>query len=185
MIVTETEVTKLRDKLLSVEMEMSHPVYICTEEEARAFIHGQGKSSDKHIFPRIWKENLIEENFNHWKQEVQEIASRSKDERSKKETELESWKGVLGKVREFLLKYPFELYVDLKEQFKQASDEEVKQKGVLYELNLQIEKKDKEIGDYHKRLSESKDIYNGLESKLSKGNNYLLKRENMSFTQKS
>ena len=176
LIVTETEVTKLRDKLLSVEMEMSHPVYICTEEEARAFIHGQGKSSDKHIFPRIWKENLIEENFNHWKQEVQEIASRSKDERSKKETELESWKGVLGKVREFLLKYPFELYVDLKEQFKQASDEEVKQKGVLYELNLQIEKKDKEIGDYHKRLSESKDIYNGLESKLSKGNNYLLKK---------
>ncbi|MGG0717971.1 hypothetical protein ABE096_10340 [Robertmurraya massiliosenegalensis] len=180
-IVTETEMTKLREKLLSVEMEMTHPVFICTEEEARKHIRAQGKSSDQHIFPRIWKENLSSEKFNNWKIEVQKLANDSKDERKNKEIELENWRTVLSKVREFIMKYPYEQYVDLKEQYKVTFEEEAKQKRVLHELSAQIEQKEKEIREYHKRLSETKDIYNGLETRISKGRTYLSKKKDFDF----
>lgn len=183
-IVTEAEVTKLRDKLLSVEMEMSHPIYICTEEEARTLIREQGKSNELQVFPLIWKENLSIEKFNNWKIEVQQLANESKIVRMNKESELQSWRAALAKVREFVLKHPFDQYADLKEQYKLVYEEEVKQKKVLHELNMQIDKKEKEIGDYNKRLTESKDIYNGLESMLSKGRNYLKKRKESTFYEK-
>ncbi|MCM3761777.1 hypothetical protein M3212_13445 [Alkalihalobacillus oceani] len=180
-IVTQSEKTKLREKLLSVEREMTHPVYICTEEEARLLIRGEKEPSDQHIFPRIWKENLSNEKFNHWKIEVQTLADESKGERTKKETELHSWRTILSKVREFVMKYPYEQYAELKEQFKSASDEEAKQKRVLHERTTQIEQKEKETVDYQKRLSEAKDIYQGLEARLSKGRNYFTKKKDFEF----
>ncbi|WP_019155409.1 coiled-coil domain-containing protein [Robertmurraya massiliosenegalensis] len=180
-IVTESEIQKLREKLLSVEMEMTHPVYICTEEEARMLIRDQKESSDQHIFPRIWKENLSNEKFKDWKMEVQKLADQSKEERLKKETELHSWRTILSKVREFVMKYPFEQYAELKEQFKIASDEEAKHKRVLHERTIQIEQKEKETVDYQKRLSEVRDIYQGLEARLSKGRNYFSKKKDFEF----
>lgn len=176
-IVTEVEVMKLRDKLLSVEWEMSHPVYICTEEEARTLIREEGKSNDQRIFPRIWKENLSSEKFNNWKIEVEKQANDSKNERTNKESELQNWRGVLLKVREFIQKYPFEQYAHLKEQLKVALEEEVKQKRVLDELHTKVDSKESEIADYTKRLAETKDIFNGLESKLSRGRNYFTKKK--------
>ncbi|PWA10361.1 hypothetical protein DCC39_11655 [Pueribacillus theae] len=183
-IVTEAEVMKLRDKLYAVELEMSHPVYICTEEEARTLIRGQEKPNDQQIFPRIWKENLSIEKFNHWKIEVEKQANESKNERTKKESELQSWREVFSKVREFILRYPFEQYTHLKEQLRVASEEEAKQKRVLHELNAKVESNEREIEDYTKRLSEAKDIYNGLESKLSKGRNYFTKKKDWEFYMK-
>lgn len=181
LIVTEAEVIKLRDKLHSVGMEMTHPVYICTEEEARALIREQGISDEHRIFPHIWKENLANDKFNSWKIEVLKLADESKGERKMKETELEDWRAVLSKVREFVLKYPYEQYAELKEQFKQTSEEEAKRKRVLQELNAQIEKKEKEIEEYQTRLSVTKDIYNGLETRISKGRNYFTKKKDFEF----
>ncbi|WP_368658350.1 hypothetical protein AB3Z07_01850 [Metabacillus halosaccharovorans] len=180
-IVTEAEVMKLRDKLLSVEMEMSHPVYICTEAEARSLIRGQWKSSDQHIFPCIWKENLSIENFKNWKIEVQRLANESKNERTNKELDLQNWRAVLAKVREFLQKYPFEQYTYLKEQFKLVSEEEAKQKRVLHELTTQIDKKDNEMSDYRTRLIETTSLYNGLMTRLKTGRDYLTKKKDYEF----
>ncbi|WNS76044.1 hypothetical protein RRV45_03260 [Bacillus sp. DTU_2020_1000418_1_SI_GHA_SEK_038] len=183
-IVTEAEVMKLCDKLHSVELEMSHPIYICTEEEARTLIREEGKSNDQQIFPRIWKENLSIEKFHNWKSEVERQAKESKNERTNKESELQNWKSVLSKVREFILKYPFEQYAHLKEQLKVASEEEGKQKRVLHELNSKVDHKEKEITDYTKRLADTKSIYTGLESMLSKGRNYFTKKKEWEFYQK-
>lgn len=176
-VVTETEVSKLRDKLLSVEKEMSHPVYICTEVEARTLIREQGKSNDQQVFPSIWKENLSIEKFNNWKIEVQKLANESKNERKNKELELQSWRSVLSKVREFIQNYPFEQYTHLKGQFKLALEEEAKQKRVLQELTLQIETKDNEMKVYNKRLTEETSLYNGLMSKLDNGRKYFAKKK--------
>jgi chromosome segregation ATPase len=180
-IVTEAEVMKLRDKLLSVEMEMSHPVNICTEEEARTLIRGQGKASVKHIFPRIWKENLPIENFNNWKIEVQKLANESKVDRTKKELEHQRWSVALSKVRDFVQKYPFEQYSYLKEQFKLASEEEAKQKRVLHELTMQIDIIDNEMKVYHNRLSETTSLYNGLMTMLDNGRKYFAKKKDCEF----
>lgn len=183
-IVTEIEVMKLRDKLLSVEMEMSHPIYICTEEEARNLIHGQGQCSDQHIFPFIWKDNLSIENFNNWKIEVQKLANESKDERTNKELDLQNWRAALATVREFVQKYPFEQYTYLKEQFKLASEEEAKQKRVLHELTTQIDKKDNEMSDYRSRLTETTSLYNGLMIRLKTGRDYFTKKKDYEFHSK-
>ncbi|PGT82457.1 hypothetical protein [Bacillus sp. AFS040349] len=183
-IVTEAEVMKLRDKLLSVDREMSHPVYICTEAEARTLIRGEWNSSDQHIFPSIWKENLTIENFNNWKIEVQKLANESKDERTNKELDLENWRAVLAKVREFIQKYPFEHYTSLKEQYKVASEEEAKQKRVLYEITTQIDKKDNEMSEYRTRLAETTSLYNGLMTRLKTGRDYLAKKKDYEFQTK-
>ncbi|WP_273129374.1 hypothetical protein [Bacillus weihaiensis] len=180
-IVTEAEVMKLRDKLLSVEEEMSHPVYICTEEEARSFIRGQVKSCDQHVFPRIWKENLTIEGFNTWKIAVKKVANESQDERITKEKELENWRAVLEKVRGFLRKYPFEQYALLKEQFKGASEEEAKQKRVIQEVTKQIDSIDNEIGTYTKRLTEATSLYTGLMTRLNEGRKYFSKKKDLDF----
>ncbi|MED3552746.1 hypothetical protein [Cytobacillus praedii] len=180
-IVTEADVKKLRDKLQSVDLDMSHPVYICTEEEARTLVREQVKSNDHQIFPRVWKDNLSMEKFDAWKIEVQKLANESKDERTKKESELQSWRVILSKVSEFVIKNPYEQYADLKEQHKSASEEKAKQERVLRELSTEIENKDKEIRDYNKRLTDTKDIYTGLETKISKGRNYLTKKKDSEF----
>lgn len=184
LIVTEGEVMKLRDKLYVLEGEMSHPVYICTEEEARALIREDGKSINHQIFPRIWKENLSLEKFNSWKLDVEKQADESKSVRLYKEAELHDWRAVLARVREFILKYPFEHYAHLKEQLREALEEEAKQQRVLYELHVKVESKEREIEDYTKRLSDAKDIYNGLESKLSKARNYFTKKKDWEFYRK-
>ncbi len=175
-IVTETEVSKLHDKLLSVEMEMSHPVYICTEEEARMLIREQGKLNDQQVFPRIWKENLSIEKFNNWKIEVQKLAIQSKEKRTNKELELQSWRTVLAKVHEFVRNSPFDQYTYLTERFKLASEDEAKQKRVLHELTMQIETKDKEMEVYNNRLAEANNLYNGLMSRLDHGRKYFSKK---------
>lgn len=176
-IVTEAEVAKLHDKLRSVEMEMSHPVYICTEEEARMFIREHNNSNEQQVFPSIWKENLSIEKFTNWKIEVQKLANESKDERTSKESELQNWKLVLAKVREFVQNYPFEQYTLLKERFKLASEEEAKQKRVMHELTMQIETKDNEMNVYHNRLTETTSLYNGLMTRLDNGRKYLAKKK--------
>lgn len=183
-VVTEAEVKKLRDKLQSVDLDMTHPVYICTEEEARTLVREQGESNDHQIFPRVWKDNLAMEKFDAWKIEVQKLANESKDERTKKESELQSWRMLLSKVSEFIFKNPYEQYADLKEQHKSVSEEEAKQKRVLLELSTEIENKDKEIRDYNKRLTDIKDIYTGLETKISKGRNYLTKKKDSEYHRK-
>lgn len=180
-IVTEAEVKKLSNKLLSVEMEMSHPVYICTEEEARTLIREQGKSSEQQVFPRLWKDNLSNEMFNNWKVEIQRLAKESEVEREKKESELQSWREVLAKVRAFIQKYPFEEYTQLKEQFKTASEVEAKQKRVLHELTIQIDKKDKERNDYQTRILETTSLYNGLMTRLDNGRKYFAKKKDFEF----
>lgn len=180
-IVTETEVSKLRDKLLLVEKEMSHPVYICTEVEARTFIREQGKSNEQQVFPSIWKENLSIENFEKWKIEVQKQANESKNERTNKELELQSWRTVLAKVREFVQNYPFEQYTHLKGQFKLVSEEEAKQKRVLHELTMQIETNDNEMKVYNNRLTEATSLYNGLMIRLENGRKYFAKKKTCKF----
>lgn len=184
IIVTETEVMKLREKLYSVEMELSHPVYICTEVEARTFIHDKGKEMNQKVFPKVWKDNLSLNNFDEWKTQVQSLANEAKQNRKNKESELHGWGSALNKIREFLKKYPYEHYFHLKEQLKIASDEEAKQKRTLHELANRLDKIDKETRDYSGRLSESKDIFNGLMNKIVEGRKYFSKKKELHFSTK-
>ncbi|MDE5416054.1 hypothetical protein [Alkalihalobacterium chitinilyticum] len=183
-VVSETEVTKLRDKLQSVRMELTHPVYICTEEEARTLIQTSMEEKDNKVFPNVWKDNLSAVKFKEWKAQVQQEAVEAKYNRTNKETELHQWNTALTKLREFLTKYSYDHYTELKEQLATATDEEVKQKRTLHEINAKLLKIDEELHHYRSRLTEAMDIHNGLLNKMKEGRKYFSKKKELEFVVK-
>ncbi|MFV8830244.1 hypothetical protein [Alkalihalobacterium sp. APHAB7] len=183
-IVSETEVMKLRDKLYSVKMGLTHPVYICTEEEARTLIQTEVEEKDNKVFPNVWKDNLSAVKFNEWKTQVQQEAKEAKYNRTNKESELHQWTTALTKLREFLTRYSYDHYTELKDLLSTALDEEAKQKRTLHEINDKLLKMDEELHHYRNRLTESMDIHNGLLNKIKEGRKYSSKKKELEFVVK-
>lgn len=184
LIVAETEVMKLREKLYSVELELTHPVYIYTDVEARAIIHDQKVETNQKVFPKVWQDNLSAEKFDDWKAQIEVVANEAKLERTNKEAELLGFRDALVKVRKFLKKYPYEQYHSLKEQLKETFAEEAKHKRTLHKLTNELDKIDREINEYRHRLSEAKEIFNGLTNKIVEGRKYFSKKKEYNFLTK-
>ncbi len=184
LVVSETEVLKLKEKLQSIETELTHPVYICSDVEARTIIHNNELEVDQKVIPKIWKDNLSINQFKMWKEQVQGVASEAKRARTEKEVELERWRAALTKVREFLNKFSYEHYLYLDEQLKDTEEEEAKQKRTLHELTNRNTQINKEVKEYNSRVAESKELYDGLNHKMTEARKYFSKKKEYDFTAK-
>lgn len=184
LIVSETEVLKLKEKLQSLEAELTHPVYICTDVEARTIIQNKGKGleDDRKVFPKIWKDNLSSAHFQEWKEQVQQVATVAKEVRLEKERELERWKAMLTKIREFLNKYPYEHYLHLDGKCKEAEAEEASEKRRLHDLTNRNDQINKEVKKYNHSIAEAKEIYDGLNHKTAEARKYFAKKKELDFT---
>ncbi|OAA91061.1 hypothetical protein [Clostridium ljungdahlii] len=177
IITSETEVEKLIDKISNHHDELSHPVIVMNEKEARDKAQQNTVLSEKNIvFPSMWNKNIVQKNFESWKNDISIKASEATELRRKKEEELRSCIELLRDVRDFYGKYPYEDYIEMKKKQRTLKDN-------IALVTGEIDKKESrmvDIDEEGKRIStaivEAQGEEHLLEQKILKAREYSRKK---------
>lgn len=113
IIVFDTEIEKLKEKVSKYTNEISVPIFIMTEKEALSSVKGETQSVTRSVFPALWEENLSQNFFDNWRNEIETKAKEVTDSRQESEREFNNWNDLLKDVRAFYEYHPFEEYVEL------------------------------------------------------------------------
>ncbi|MGK0465642.1 hypothetical protein, partial [Clostridium sp.] len=101
IIVFDTELEKLKEKVCKHNNEISAPIFIMTEKEALSCIKGEIEKDSMKIFPLLWQDNLFQKLFESWKNEIEFKAKDVTNDREEKEKECTIWTDLLRDVRGF------------------------------------------------------------------------------------
>lgn len=183
IIVFDTEIEKLRERVYKNNNEISTPIFIMTEKEALSSIKGEIVEDSRAVFPLLWQENISQKLFESWKSEIEFKANEVTEARDLKERECSNWTDLLRDVREFYENYPYEEYVELQKRFKEL-------KADNFNLNKEIKTKeelikqiDKGTIKYQKMETDDKEEKYVLENKVTKAQDYIISsNESLKFS---
>ena len=176
IVTSDSEVEKVKDKIHKQLNDISHPIIIMTEKEAKNKIQGDTVLEEKKIlFPLAWAKNIAQDNFESWKREIIIKAQETTKLREIKEGEFGKCKELLKSVREFYDKYSYEYYNEickneksLKENIEAISKEIKNNENRLIEIEHELSKN-------HNDISEFSGEQQTLQGKVSKGQECLIK----------
>lgn len=178
IITSNAEIDKLKKKIADSCSQLSHPVVVMDENEARFKIENEYAAGEENIFfPPSWGENISQENFENWKRRIAAKADESTKIRIEKENEVKICGGLLVDVKKFYEVYPYERYMDIQRD----------QKSVKYNISVtagNISSDEKRIDDIDEKVKELNGSIldlsgeqNVLENKIIKSKKYISNRE--------
>jgi hypothetical protein len=173
IIVFDTEIEKLREKVYKNNNEISTPIFIMTENEALSSIKGEIVYDSRMVFPSLWQENLSQNLFESWKNEIEFKANEVTDARAFKEGECSNWTDLLRDVREFYENYPYDEYVELQKKFKELKENNFNLSKEINSKEVLIKQIDFETNKFQKMGSEDKEEKYGLENRIIKAQDYI------------
>ncbi|OFI06011.1 hypothetical protein CLOACE_13920 [Clostridium acetireducens DSM 10703] len=181
IITLDSEIGKLKDKLKNKLDEISHPIIIISEAQARAKLQGNAVFEEENILmPSIWEKNISLSNFKTWKEEILIKAEEITKYRMDKEKEFSNCVELLKNLREFYSRCSYNEYQD-----KQRYIRELEAKIEVLANNInnkesRIKYIDCEIEKIIKIISDGIQEQNILQQKIIKSNEYLNKKKEKS-----
>ncbi|OBR95126.1 MULTISPECIES: hypothetical protein [Clostridium] len=177
IITSETEVEKLIDKISNQHDELSHPVIVMNEKEARDKVQQNTVLSEKNIvFPSMWNKNIVQKNFESWKNDISIKASEATELRRKKEEELRNCIELLRNVRDFYSKYPYEDYIEMQKKQRTLKDNVVLVTEDVDKKEVRIVDIDEEGKRINTAIAEAQGEQHLLEQKILKAREYSRKK---------
>ncbi|MBV7275103.1 hypothetical protein I6U48_19565 [Clostridium sp. PL3] len=178
IVTSEAEIEKLIDKINNQRSELSHPVIVMNEKEARDKAQGNSALSEGNIlFPLMWNKNIVKRNFESWKNEISIKADEVTKLRRNKEEELSGCFELLKDVRDFYGKYPHEDYIEMQKKQISLKDKTNLFIEDIYKKEARIKNIDKEIGRVNTATSEAQGEQHILEQKILKARDYSRKKK--------
>ena len=175
VITSEGEVGKLYKKIEEQRERLTLPILILSQEEASNMLLGKGKIEERYIYPRIWQDNVDKEEFQLWKNGLEKSVKEAVKDRKEKETEEKYWQDILVKTTEFLLKYPYDEYIQLVEEVKSLKDKLHNKRNLLDEKRKESGLIDREIDDYQTKMKDLEQEANYLDRRIEKALDYFEK----------
>ncbi|MDP4142991.1 MAG: hypothetical protein Q8936_00715 [Bacillota bacterium] len=176
VVVGDTELDKLMSKLEKAADELTQPVSVITEKEARSRIQGDFTAFERNVFPLSWESNLSQANFVNWRGEVSEKAKEATENRRKKEEEFTQYNELLKQLREFFINYPHELYRELLNNQKAVQEHIDDTQKEIHIKKLRIQQIDDEIRKNNINLSDFRAEESFLTGRISKARDYSSKK---------
>ncbi|MBU3145977.1 hypothetical protein [Clostridium sp. CF012] len=177
IIVFDTEIEKLRERVYKNNNEISTPIFIMTEKEALGSIKGEIVEDSRTIFPLLWQDNISQKLFESWKSEIEFKANEVTETRDLKEREYSIWTDLLRDVREFYENYPYDEYVELQKRFKEIKENNF---NISKEINAKeevIKQIDKGTIKYQKMETDDREEKYVLENKVIRAQDYISSRD--------
>lgn len=171
LITTNQSKPVLLERLTRVQDRLQMPIQVLTSAEVQSL---DEKHSTEWVNPGFWQNNLDQEKFLEWKEELAEQADIIIAERKEKEAEITRLTLVKEQFQQFFAAYP-------KENREQLIEEIEKTTATLRRIDRLMEEKEKvetSLKEEQQSLQENIETYrsemNGLAVRLSKAQEYLM-----------
>ncbi|OHW63371.1 hypothetical protein EUAN_02350 [Andreesenia angusta] len=178
IVVGELELERLSEKIRERSDEISQPVFVLTELEARNWIDGRSVCSEKNVFyPNCWRDNIAAEKFEDWKRKVSFKASESRNLRKSKERELGLAEELSRDVMKFFENYPYKENLELRNQLEKIQDSRDSKASAIEESQSRLKGIDEKVARIRERSSEIVQEKSMIEGKLQKAIEYVKKKK--------
>lgn len=177
IVTSENEVDKLKGKIEKQKLELSHPVIIIVEKEARDKLEKtDNELHETIIFPLNWEKNISQSYFENWKSEMSIKAEDATKLRRDKESEFEGISELLKKLKEFYIRYPHEEYIEMQKYEKDLQDDVASLEEYISLKENRIKAIDDDVKKLNVEVVETLEQKRILEQKVIKAQDYLVKR---------
>lgn len=154
LICPASEVSSLLARAGRLAGELTHPLFVLTQEQARSLVDGSGPSSGDEawlpagqVIPSSWRLNLAAANFQEWKQELERSALQARSAFDRREAELRRADECLQQLDDFWQGHPYEDYQQLKAELSHVHEN-------LLVLEQELSKKENRLEEEEARLSQ-------------------------------
>lgn len=162
LICPAAEVPSLLARVGRLAGELTHPVFILTQEQARSLVEGDAPpaAGDDYrlpagqVIPSSWRLNLAASAFQDWKQELERCALKARSVFDQREAELRRTDECLRQLAGFWERHPYEDYQQLKEELSRVHEN-------LLALDQELGKKEQRLEETEVRLSQ---VHKNLEA---------------------
>lgn len=113
IITTVAEVSKVVEKFQSVQAELSQPLVVLSEQEARNIVAGNPYQVGAMLVPLHWQ-NVMPMQFKEWLESLQAKAVLVTEEKGKVEKRLRLEQELLQRLKTFYHQHPYEVYQECK-----------------------------------------------------------------------
>lgn len=183
IICRDVEADRLMGRLAKCQTDMTHPVYVLSQEEARQLIDqledadndGPGLEIKRQVFPAGWQVNLSPSAFQDWKGELEKMAAAARAERLSREAGLQGLQEYYRQLQGFWRNHPYEEYDGLREEVRKMREVVVGLDQSLRALEKRGEEIDLRILHLQKQQEEQKEEISYLGQRLREANQYLRK----------
>lgn len=179
LICSSSDTQRLQDRLKARESEITHPVYILTQEQARSLAGGgaalpgeRGATAAGQIIPSSWQFNLEAPVFQDWKQELESAAKQARTWLDSREAQLQRASEYLHRLRGFLDKYPYEDYQQMKEALNKIRENMVFLEQELHRRESRWEEIDSRLNQVRKNLEAIREEHTHISHWITEGQEY-------------
>lgn len=177
IITSDSEVNKLIGKIEKQRQELSHPVIVMTEKEARDKIKSEEvKLQESIVFPLNWEKNIIQSYFENWKKEISVKADEATKLRKDKEVEFTNCSGFFKEIKDFYNRYPHEDYIEMQKHEKSLCDDVFSMEENINGKENRIKVIDDEVKKINSSVLEFQQEQGILEQKILKAQEYSTKK---------
>lgn len=173
------EADRLLSRMKRVAGELTHPIFIISQEEARRLIEGREDGSAegwplaRQIFPASWEINLSPEAFRNWKQEMERVAGEAKSGREIEEAKLQALEHFFDRFRGFLECYTFEEYRRLQAAWKENREQTVVLDQVIRGRDSRLAEVDECLTQLHHNLLLINEEHTILSNQIRQAQTYI------------
>lgn len=177
IIVGDQEVGMLEERLSKDLDKMTAPILILGEGEASKIVRQDKGIDEILVLPEHWTENINEDNFKNWKEQIKSKVHEVTKNRKYKEQEIDKYEELLRKLKQFFDQYSYENYTDLRE--RQASIEENcnKIENLIKDKESRLNTIEEEINVANKRIDDSKEKIYSLNQWIQLAHEYIIKEK--------
>lgn len=154
LICPASEVPTLLARVSRLAGELTHPIFILTQEQARGLVEGSAPDSwddarlpAGQVIPSKWQLNLAASNFQDWKQELERGALQARSVFNQREVELRRADDCLKQLRCFWEGHPYEDHQQLKEELSHVHEN-------VLALDQELRKRENRLEETEARLSQ-------------------------------
>ena len=177
LICQTSEADLLLARLKKQADQLTHPVFILTQEEARKILDSRGVASiqgaERRVFPSSWEVNLSPEAFQSWKQELELSASEASSERKQQENQLQMLAAFLQQLKGFLEKYSYEEYRQWQQSWRETREQQVDLEQRVLSGEKRLAEIDVRLSSLGKKLTENIEEHAHLSHRIMQAQDYI------------
>jgi len=181
LICRSSELERLLARLRKQAGMMTHPVFVLTQEQARAILDSLGGDSRplmetaQKVFPSGWEVNLSAGVFQSWQQELAKKAREYGYERQQQEEQLQLILEFMKQLQRFLEKYPYEETRQMQQSWREIKEQLVETDQQIRARQERVDEIDVRLNGLGKKITEMIEELAHLSNRILKAHDYLLK----------
>jgi hypothetical protein len=176
IITSEDEIEKVKAKVEKIVANLTHPVFVISEKEAKTRVLGENILEENNvIYPSTWANNLKQTYFDQWQKEMTVKAEEATAIREEKEVELNKCQELHRDITIFYNKYPYEQYSELSKAEKSVKEKAEEVLAAIKRNEDRVSEIDIELNKLNNDVQEFSGEQKSLEEKVLKGQESLNK----------